>query len=72
MAELKTCPFCGAELCLKGNIEYAEYRHPDNDCILADADSEYGPLWFDASDNKYIKKWNRRAGHGKNDAAPSS
>lgn len=60
MAELLPCPFCGCKMQLveKGTNMY--YEHPDNDCFLASADSEYGCVWFDATDNKSRADWNRR------------
>lgn len=61
MAEntLKPCPFCGGRL--KVSDDGSEYLHPINDCILAEADSEYGPLWIRTNSQKHIDAWNRRA-----------
>lgn len=63
MAKLKPCPFCGAELLAKGVGRDVLYKHPENDCFLAVADTEYGVVWF-YYDEEYIEKWNRRAENG--------
>lgn len=62
MSILKPCPFCGCkmELVEKGTNMY--YEHPDNNCFLAYADSEYGCVWINANDNKAIADWNERVG----------
>ena len=57
--ELKPCPFCGERLILLER--YKEYRHPNNECILAFIDSEYGEVFFNEKDTLAIEAWNRRA-----------
>lgn len=56
--ELKPCPFCGERLIL--SERYKEYRHPNNECILAFIDSEYGEVFFNEKDTLAIEAWNRR------------
>ena len=55
MPELKPCPFCNSQL---EPTEYGDWKHPDGECFLASADSEYGNIWV-APDE--IDKWNWRA-----------
>ena len=55
--ELKPCPFCGEQLLIEE--KRSEYIHPNNDCFLAEADSEYGAVWFNII-QEYVDKWNRR------------
>lgn len=62
--KLKPCPFCGCELELRHYSLHSQYEHPENDCVLANADSEYVPLWIDCEDKKGIEAWNRRADNG--------
>ena len=57
--KLKPCPFCGERLVTKVDCGCTEYVHPANKCILASADSEYGPLWV-PNNKEYIDRWNRR------------
>ena len=57
---LKPCPFCGEKLFIDENRSLREYQHPNNDCFLAEADSEYGAIWIDTNDKDSIKKWNTR------------
>lgn len=64
MAELKPCPFCGAELLTIGDKRSGEFKHPRNDCFLAVADTEYEEVWFYSDDEQCIEKWNRRAEDG--------
>ena len=52
--ELKPCPFCGAML---EDTLSGYWLHPDGDCFLAVADSEYGKIAIFPSD---IDLWNRR------------
>ena len=56
MSELKPCPFCGTELVW--DDEFQGFRHIDNDCYLAGADSAYTQIcvWYNE-----IDAWNRRA-----------
>ena len=58
MSELKPCPFCG------GNLEYQSvmnyWLHPDNECILARVDSEWGAIGV-PNLPEYVNGWNRRA-----------
>ena len=56
--ELKPCPFCGERFIL--SERYKEYIHPNNECILAFIDSEYGELFFNEKDTLAIEAWNRR------------
>ena len=53
MAELKPCPFCGANLVKKMHF----WLHPVNNCFLASADSEYGNVMVTQGE---IPMWNRR------------
>ena len=57
--ELKPCPFCGERLILLER--YKEYIHPNNGCILAFIDSEYGEVFFNEKDTLALEAWNRRA-----------
>lgn len=62
MNKLKPCPFCGCNLTLSKTG--TEYEHPDNNCFLSFADSEYGCVWFPVRDMESIEAWNRRADNG--------
>ena len=64
MAELKPCPFCGAELNCKEEIwrhhvtnitkKYPVYSHPKTNCVL-----DYKRFHFYAHPEK-LEQWNRR------------
>lgn len=54
MSELKPCPFCGIEL----ERKKLYWKHPDNDCFLAYADSEFENIVVCDDD---VEAWNRRA-----------
>jgi len=50
-AEVKPCPFCGAEIDLEDDHHGAYYVHPDNNCLL----DRYSLL-----DVERVKLWNKR------------
>jgi hypothetical protein len=61
--EMKPCPFCGEHLeeqdCYPGWL-----WHPDNECILANAQVDldgHGALCIDKNDTTQIDQWNKRA-----------
>ena len=51
---LKPRPFCGEQL---EKHKKGYWLHPENACILAEIDSEYGEI---AICSYQIEKWNRR------------
>ncbi len=67
MAELKPCLFCGENLILKHYNSGSYYEHPDNNCFLASADSEYGSVWISKKDKSGIEAWNTRTPKGTHD-----
>lgn len=56
MDKLKPCPFCGVWL---DPTNHGAWLHPDGECFLASADSEYGNVWVSPDE---IDAWNRRTG----------
>jgi hypothetical protein len=60
MSELKPCPFCGGNLEYKPAMDY--WCHPDNECILACIDSEWGTIGV-PNLPEYVNAWNSRTGN---------
>ena len=60
MTNLKSCPFCGCKMQLVERGTNMYYEHPENNCFLSYADSEYERVWFSATDKKAIGDWNTR------------
>ena len=56
MAELKPCPFCGANLKIENNVFAV---HPQNGCVLG-----LNPLEFHIRNEVWVDAWNRRTGDG--------
>ena len=52
--KLKPCPFCGAQL---EQTTYGVWEHPDGECFLAHADTEFENIVVFPDD---IDRWNRR------------
>ena len=61
---LKPCPFCGEKLNIVKFRSGVYYEHPENDCFLASADSEYGAVWISVEDTEGVEAWERRTDNG--------